>query len=901
MSESAFFIVMQNITFLLSMGIIFDITLRSWQTSNRWRRRAILGVIVGTIGIILMGAPWITTENLRIDTRSILLSVSGLFFGFLPTAIAMIMTSIYRLILGGAVFTGIMLIVLTGMLGILWRWLRKNSLLNLKWWQLYIFGIIVHLVMIINAFTQPVDIAIITIKRIFVPVMVIYPIAATLLGMLMLNRLRREKDAEDLHRNQARLMTMVDILQYPTESIQTFVDFAMEEAIKLTESKLGFIFYYSEETKIFTLSAWSKDAMEACKILEPQTKYELDKTGLWGEPVRQRKAIIINDFQAPNPLKKGYPEGHPQLTRLLEVPVFIENQIVAVVGVADKNSEYTDIDTVELNLLMEMVWKTTERKRAIEALKVSEENYRALFDQSADGILIFDQENDYLEINASACRILGFTHNELQHEFRKFLVDSNGTFNPENEIGQLKTGKTILTEHKLKNKQGDNVDLEILTQLLPDGRVQKIFRDISERKRAEEKILQTQTELQRLLTLSDDSRKALLSVIEDQKEIEEALRKSEKSYRNLFENITQGFGLHKMILDDNGRPMDYQFLAANPAFEELSGLNIDEILGKTAREVLPNLEQSWIDLYGEVAMTGEPKRFENYTATLNKYFDVTAFCPEPGYFAVIISDVTERKKYEQEIQKLNLELEERVKQRTAELENANKELESFSYSVSHDLRAPLRSIHGFSQIILDEYASNFAPDVSHYFDLIRKNATMMGNLVDDLLNFSRLGRQSLTMVTINPEKTIREVIELMQTDISQYHVDIKINPMPDCKADASLIKQVYVNLISNAIKFSKEKPTPCIEMGFLEQSDDQKNGSACYYVKDNGVGFDMKFYDKLFGVFQRLHRAEDYEGTGVGLAIVQRIIKKHGGSIWADSIVGEGTTFYFTMGEPKNG
>ena len=262
---------------------------------------------------------------------------------------------------------------------------------------------------------------------------------------------------------------------------------------------------------------------------------------------------------------------------------------------------------------------------------------------------------------------------------------------------------------------------------------------------------------------------------------------------------------------------------------------------------------------------------------------------------------SERKKYEQEIQKLNLELEERVKLRTAELENANKELESFSYSVSHDLRAPLRSIHGFSQIILDEYASSFAPDVTHYFDLIRKNATMMGNLVDDLLNFSRLGRQSLNMVAMNPEKTIREVIELMQTDIAQYHVDIKINPMPDCKADSSLLKQVYVNLISNAIKFSKEKATPQIEMGFLEKSVAQEDGAACYYVKDNGVGFDMKFYDKLFGVFQRLHRAEDYEGTGVGLAIVQRIIKKHGGSIWADSVVGEGTTFYFTLGEPKNG
>lgn len=901
MSEASFFIVIQNITFLLSMGIVFDVTLRNWQTSNRWWRRAILGVLIGGIGIVLMEAPWITTENLRIDTRSILLSISGLFFGFLPTAIAMVMTGIYRIILGGAVFTGITLIVTTGMIGVVWRWWRKNSLLNLKWWQLLLFGFIVHLDMLLVTFTQPVAVALITIKRIIFPVLLIYPLGTTLLGMLLLNRLRREKDAGDLQRNQTRLMSMVDILQYPTESIQSFVDFAMEEAIRLTESKLGFIFYYSEETKIFTLSAWSKEAMEASKIQAPQAQYELAKTGLWGEPVRQRKAIILNNYQASNPLKKGFPEGHPQLNRLLEVPVFIENQIVAVVGVADKGSDYTDLDAVELNLFMEMVWKTTERKKAIEALKVSEENYRALFDQSADGIFIFDHEGDYLDVNASASQILGYDQKELQKNFKRFLTDNNDTENPEKYISDLKFGNTILSERKVKTKKGEFIDLEILTQLMPDGRVQKVVRDISERKKAEEKILQAQEELQRLLSLSDDGRKALLSVIEDQKEIEEALRKSEKGYRNLFENITQGFALHKMIYDENGKPVDYQFLAANPAFEKLSGFKADAILGKTAKEVLPKLEQSWIDFYGNVALTGEPNHFENYTATIGKYYEVSAFCPEPGYFAVLISDITERKKFEQDIQKFNLELEERVKQRTAELETANKELESFSYSVSHDLRAPLRSIHGFSQIILDEYASSFNPEVSHFFDLIRKNATMMGNLVDDLLNFSRLGRQSLNMVMVNPEKTVREVIEMMQTDIAHWRVEVKVNPLPECQADPSLLKQVYVNLISNAIKFTKEKPTPRIEVGFLEQSDAQNDGAACYYVKDNGVGFDMKFYDKLFGVFQRLHRAEEYEGTGVGLAIVQRIIKKHGGSIWAESVVGEGTTFYFTLGEPKNG
>lgn len=568
---------------------------------------------------------------------------------------------------------------------------------------------------------------------------------------------------------------------------------------------------------------------------------------------------------------------------------------------ANKATDYSDVDVDQLTLLMEMVWKAIDRKKAIEKLSISEENYRQLFNQAVDGIFITSSDGNFVDVNESGCSMLGYSLEELQQNFKSILANNDPSIDVEKVTNLILSGEKVVNERQLKTKSGNLIDVEITTQKLSDGRIQKLVRNITERKKADLIVFKTQQELKALLETSDNSRKALLSVIEDQKEIEEALRKSEKSYRSLFENITQGFALHKIILDETGSPIDYQFLAVNPAYEKMTGLTSQKILGKTVVAALPGIEPSWIKIFGDVAITGNPTHFEDFTATIGKYYDVTAFCPEPGFFAVIVSDITERKKYELEIQNFNLVLENRVKDRTAELENANHELESFSYSISHDLRAPLRSIHGFSQIILEEYAEALDPDVIHYFELIRKNATMMGNLVDDLLNFSRLGRQSLNKVKVDSGLIVQEVVDSLQSEIKERKIKITTSKLPECEADPNLLRQIFVNLLSNSIKFSSKRNEPAIEIGYDTQIIEDGLSHSFFFVKDNGVGFDMKFYDKLFGVFQRLHRAEDYEGTGVGLAIVDRIVKKHGGNIWAESVVGEGTTFYFTLGEMNNG
>jgi signal transduction histidine kinase len=235
-----------------------------------------------------------------------------------------------------------------------------------------------------------------------------------------------------------------------------------------------------------------------------------------------------------------------------------------------------------------------------------------------------------------------------------------------------------------------------------------------------------------------------------------------------------------------------------------------------------------------------------------------------------------------------------LENRTAQLQAANKELEAFSYSVSHDLRAPLRAIDGFSRILLEDYACKLDAEGARVLNVIRANTQNMGRLIDDLLTFSRLGRKQIEPAIINMGELARDAFTQLEPSLSGRAPKLNIKNLPPAHGDRALLQQVFVNLLSNAAKYSRPKEPAVVEVGGHSE-----NGENIYYVKDNGVGFDMKYADKLFGVFQRLHSAEEFEGTGVGLAIVQRVVGRHGGRVWAEGKVDEGATFYFTL--PRNG
>ncbi|TGM89979.1 sensor histidine kinase [Leptospira licerasiae] len=257
---------------------------------------------------------------------------------------------------------------------------------------------------------------------------------------------------------------------------------------------------------------------------------------------------------------------------------------------------------------------------------------------------------------------------------------------------------------------------------------------------------------------------------------------------------------------------------------------------------------------------------------------------------VVHQDITASKEAENEIRSLNNELEERVKVRTEQLVLANKELESFSYSVSHDLRAPIRGINGFTQILLEDYGENLDAEGRRIIGKIIENAKQMGHLVDDLLEFSRLGRTELAEREISMKELAVTVYKELMNFESGREIRFEIKDIPNVRADQPAVRQLLVNLISNAIKYTKKVESPVIQIGSIES----EKGTV-FYIKDNGAGFNMQYYHKLFGVFQRLHSNSDFEGTGVGLAIVKRIAFRHGGNVWAESKEGEGATFYFTL------
>jgi PAS domain S-box-containing protein len=526
---------------------------------------------------------------------------------------------------------------------------------------------------------------------------------------------------------------------------------------------------------------------------------------------------------------------------------------------SNRNLADSDARTEQVQTRTEQAKTRSEHAESISVLLAT------IVDSSEDAIISKDLNGVISSWNKGAEKVFGYTSSEIVGTSILRLIPADRQDEENYILDKIRRGEKVERfETQRKKKDGRLIDVSVTASPIRDvaGKVigvSKVAHDITERKRTEE-----------------------------------ALIASELSYRRLFETAQDGI----LILDvATGRINDVNSFLFN-----LLGFSRAEMIGKTIGALSPfkDIEENRVMLSrlqkdGYVRYEDLPLETRDGRHIAVEFVSNVYQAGDKNVIQCNIRDNTERKHAQDEIRRLNLELERRVAERTAQLKSANEELEAFSYSVSHDLRAPLRHVMGFVNLLQKDAGPSLSEKNLQYLTTISEAAKRMGTLIDDLLSFSRVGRDALQKTDINLDELLLAILGEFQIETRERNIVWEIQPLPPVRADRNLLRLVLINLISNAVKFTSHRTEARIEIGCVPND----KGETVIFVRDNGAGFDPKYAHKLFGVFQRLHSNAEFEGTGIGLANVQRIIHRHGGRVWAEGAVDAGATFYLSIPKPN--
>ncbi len=823
MSHAALIGLINNAALLLVLGVVYDATSSGLEAPNTGLKQVLVGVGVGLIGVALMLSSWLLAPGVIFDARSVLLSVSGLFFGSLTTGVAVVISGLFRIYQGGiGVWMGVTVIVVTASLGVAWRHGRGGLRKKLDWPELYLFGMVANVAMLLCAAILPWSIMMEVLSKISLPVLLVYPVATVLLGMLLSRQSERRTMEAALKESEEKFRCYVE-----RAPLGVFIADRAGRYVEVNPAAARMLGY--TETELLALSIPD--------VLAPESL----------EVGRRHFAAVV---------ERGNASGEMPLRRKNGSPVWMS----------------VDAARLSDDRFIAFCQDIAERKQAEAAMReqVRLQEQLARIAASVPGVIYSFQRTP----DGSACfpyaspairDLYGLTPEELARGAAPLwaMIHPDDLGHLDDRIAESARTLTLWHDkfrvlHPVKGEMW--IEGRSMPERLPDGG-----------------------------TLWH----GLIMDITDHKRVENALRASEERFRRAVEEAPFPVVIHAE---------DGEILVISRIWTEITGYAHAEIptiadwteraYGVRRQQVREGIDK----LYalkrrmdeGEFTITckdGSHRIWEFGSTPLGRLPDGRRTVSS------MAADITERKRAEEQIRGLNAELENRVRQRTAQLTAANRELETFAYSVSHDLKAPLRGIDGYSQLLEEGYSGTLDEEGKTFIRNIRLGAQRMGELIEDLLAYSRMERRKLTSAALDVTALVQGVLAERSAEIQQRRVAVRLDLPPRAvRADRDGLVIVLRNLLENALKFAAGSRSPVIEIGGHAERE-----RVLLWVRDNGIGFDMKFHDRIFEIFQRLHRVEDYPGTGVGLALARKAMQRMDGRIWAESAPGQGATFYLEL------